>query len=185
MYRETLEPHRGKMSDTAVIFLCLAVIFVFEPAMVLSGFGQAVKTVGQSVLVAMLVFFCIWFYRKRLRSLRYTFITDDADKFGELEELPESYRELEAGTLLAENTVGMGQGSYLAVVAPSEMKAFFGRGESFEIPRGAAVVNATLGKKADACALVYEQDGKAHVLYMSPGRELEDALRVLCSGENN
>ena len=187
MYREQIDPQRGKLSDTATVLLCLVVIFVFEPAMVLSGFPQTVKTIGQSVLVALLVYFCIWFYRKRLRSVRYTLITDNSKKFNELEELPKSYKDLEIGTFLAETIVGMGEGNFLAAVSPSEMREFYGRGESVVIPKGASVINATLGKKENACALLYEQDGRQFVLYISPSEELENELSTLIKlrGNNN
>lgn len=179
MYREVLEPRRGRLSDTAVVLICVAVIVVFEPAMVLSGFPQVIKTVGQSVLVAAIVAFCLWFYRRRLRSFRYTLITDNTERFGETENLPSAWRELPAGTFLCETLVGMGAGTFLSVVKPGEIRGFFGRGEAFVLPDKAKTVSATLDRREYTCVLLYEQDEKKYALYFSPGEALEKELSSL------
>ena len=181
VYRETIEPKRGKLNDLAVIMIAFVIILTFEPAMVFANLPQAAKTVGQSIMVIAIVAFCLWFYKKRLCSYRYTFLTDREDVFGELCEKPASFAELSDGTLLIESVVGDGKGTYLVVAAPEEMRAFYTSGENYELPEHTIRIKGTLAKKENACVLVYEQEGRTYAVYFSPGKELQTQLAEMLS----
>lgn len=178
MYQESISPKTGKLSNIAVIITAVLAIFVLEPTAVwVNTKVPVVMMVFQAAVIIVAVAFCIWFYRKRLRGVKYVFLTTDSESFGALEERPDNFKELEEGTFLAESVVGAGTGTYIAVVQKSEMKAFYGRGECFRLPKKTKELNACLCRREEAAALLFEQEGKSFAVYIEPSEKLEKALR--------
>ncbi|MBQ9949827.1 MAG: hypothetical protein IJO93_03795 [Clostridia bacterium] len=177
MYRESVEPKKGRLSNGLLIIIAAVLIFAGQPLLVaLSKAAPVYAAVFQSVFVLSLIAFCIWFYKKRLRSVTCTYITQNSELFPDLQTLPESFSQLPEGTLLVEISPGGIDGNYLAVVKESDMKAFFGKGESFELPPHTMRLNGALCSKKDACALLFEQDEQSFVLYFNPSEALANAV---------
>ena len=92
MYQELIEPKRGKLSDALIIIICVVLIFVLETAAVaLRQIAKLPVMIFQFLFVAGLIYFCIWYYKNRLRSVRITFFTDDSGRFGELLTVPDGF----------------------------------------------------------------------------------------------
>lgn len=182
MYQELLQPKRGKMSDLLVIILLIALIFVVEPlAVALNTVSNIGAIIVQVCFVAFIIYFCLWFYKNRLRSFRITLITDNSDELGELEKLPEGFSEYENGSLFVESLVGL-TGGYVAMIHKSEIISFSEYNKLSENKiHGAIRLNAVINKndsELKTYELNFNQDGKKYRLLFQASEKLAKQLKT-------
>lgn len=176
MYQEILSAKGSKISDTAMLILCIMLVLILEVVAVsLRNVAKVPVMLFQAAFVVGVIWFCIYYYKRRLLSIRYTLFTDKSNILGELCEKPEGFEEYENGSLLVENLMNP-PGTFIAEIHLSEMKAYFSHGEEAE-RKGHIVLNATMLSKKTACLLVFEQDGHKFMLRFHPSKELERAIK--------
>lgn len=178
MYQELIEPKRGKLSDALIIIICVVLIFVLETAAVaLRQIAKLPVMIFQFLFVAGLIYFCIWYYKNRLRSVRITLFTDDSGRFGELLSVPDGFSEFENGSLLVETLVGA-TGSYVAMIHPTEMLELYKEDKTDAQKRKAraTVLNTTGIAKTQVYCLRFEQDKKQYLLKFQPSEKLACAI---------
>lgn len=178
MYQELIEPKRGKLSDALIIIICVVLIFVLETAAVaLRQIAKLPVMIFQFLFVAGLIYFCIWYYKNRLRSVRITFFTDDSGRFGELLTVPDGFFEFENGSLLVETLVGT-TGSYAAMIHSTEMLELYkeDKTDAQKKKARATVLNTTGIANTQVYCLRFEQDKKQYLLKFQPSEKLACAI---------
>lgn len=178
MYQELIEPKRGKLSDALVIIICVVLIFVLESiAVALKQIAELPVMIFQFFFVGGLIYFCIWYYKNRLRSVRLTLFTDDGERFGELSAVPDGFSEFENGSLLVETLVGA-TGSFVAMIHKGEMLKLYKEDKTDTQNKAfkATVLNACGPARLPVYCLRFEQDKKRYLLKFQPSEALRDAI---------
>lgn len=154
LYQEILSAKRGRLSDAAIVLLFILLIFVLEGAAVLL---RSIATVPvmlfQSAFVLFVIWFCIWYYKKRLVSMRYTLFTDMDQAFAHVHET--------SGCVDASKNCSCAQGEISDCVDGSKSENFKLQEKPAgfdDFENGSLLVENLLGYSGDFVAMIHKSE---------------------------
>ncbi|NLB60936.1 MAG: hypothetical protein GX802_00660 [Clostridiales bacterium] len=136
MYFEINEIPRNEKQDIVAILIAVLIVAVIEiVAVKLATLAPVVAMVMQALIVLMIVYLAIRFYKTKLKAYRYSFFTGEelseqeqekiATEFGiSIESLKNLLETYPKNTLVIESYVG-GVANILIEIAPDELKGLY------------------------------------------------------------
>lgn len=174
MHQEINSYPSTRKSDLMLFFGMVAALVVFRflltAAKLLPHSGAF-----QLLIFGMVVLLCIWLYKKRLCSYRFTIYTSEPDP-SELDEFGDPAKNpFPLGALVAETMVG-DKGKIVDIILPAEMTELLPPGEKI---KASLTGHLSVNSKKTAHTLVYTRDGRKHALRFHPSDELIKILNEI------
>jgi len=178
MHQETNSYPSTKKSDL-ILFLGMVVALVVFRFLLTAAKLLPHGGILQLPIFGLVVLLCIWLYKKRLCSYRFTIYTKEPDP-SELDEFGDPRKNpFPLGALVAETMVG-DKGKIVDVILPAEMTALFPPGEKV---KASLTGHLSVKGKKTAHTLVYTRDGRKHALRFHPSEELVKILNEIFSAK--
>lgn len=134
----------------------------------------------QILIFGIVVLLCIWLYKKRLCSYRFTVYTSEPDP-GELDEYGDPKKNpFPLGALVAETMVG-DKGKIVDIILPGEMTALMPPGEGSG--KASLTGHLSVNSKKTAHTLTYQRNGKKYALRFHPSSELTEILNEIMAAK--